>query len=124
LRVTPQPSVATTPYSTTTFNDFIRFEEDKINLLASQRCNCTQGSGRMWFGDVFTSSLSERNYADKFNFPNIVTTEPLTMAVQFVGRSLEQTSFKTTVAGKTFTKTIYNSDADATEGKMKFGWIL
>jgi hypothetical protein len=117
-RLTAQASISSTPYSTVTFNDFSRFEEDKINLLASQRCNCTQGSGKMWFGDVFTSSLTERSYADKFSFPNIVTTEPATLTVQFVGKSLEQTAFKATIAGKTFTKTIYNADADPNEGKV------
>jgi hypothetical protein len=117
-RVTAQASVASTPYSTTTFNDFIRFEEDKINLLANQRCNCTQGSGKLWFGDVFTSAVSERSYADKFNFPNIVTSESATIAVQFAGKSLEQTSFKASVAGKSFSKTIYNSDTDPNEGKI------
>ena len=117
-RVTTQASVANTPYSTTTFNDFARFEEDKINLLASQRCNCTQGSGKLWFGDVFTGSVTERSYADKFNFPNIVTTEPATLAVQFVGRSLEQTTFRASVSGKTFSKSIFSSDSDASEGTI------
>jgi Peptidase family C25/FlgD Ig-like domain len=117
-RVTNQASIANTPYSTTTFNDFIRFEEDKINLLASQRCNCTQGSGKLWFGDVFTNTLTERSYADKFTFPNIVTTEPAMLAVQFAGQALEQTSFKASVAGKSFNKTLYNSDSDPNEGKI------
>jgi Peptidase family C25/FlgD Ig-like domain len=117
-RVTTQTSVPNTPYSTTTFNDFSRFEEDKINLLASQRCNCTQGSGKLWFGEAFTGNVTERDYTNKFNFPNIVTTEPVTISVQFVGRSSDLTNFKTAVAGKTFLKDIFPSDNDPTEGTI------
>jgi hypothetical protein len=118
LRVAPQPSLASTPYTTNTFNDFIRFEEDKINLLHSARCQCTQGSGKLWCGDTYTNSLPERTYSDKFNFPNIVSSEPANIQVDFVGRSLSLSNFNVMVAGKAFTKNVFSADEDVVEGVL------
>jgi hypothetical protein len=107
-RLPLQNSISNTAYTTTTFDDYARFEEDKVNLLASQRCNCTQGSGKMWFGDFFSNSASEKSYTDKFPFTNIVTTEPAKVKAVFAGSSADYTNFNVSVAGQTFTATISN----------------
>lgn len=91
LRVANQDNLTNTAYTTNSFSDRARFEEDKLNLLASTECNCTQGSGKMWLGDFFTGN-QERNYGDKFSFPNIITTEIATAKINFVGRSINESS--------------------------------
>jgi hypothetical protein len=107
-RLPLQNSVSNTAYTTSTFDDYARYEEDKVNLLASQRCNCTQGSGKMWFGDFFSNAASEKSYTDKFLFSNIVTTEPAKLKAVLAGSSADYTNFNVSVAGQTFTQSIAN----------------
>ncbi len=100
LRVFNQNNIINTAYTTNSFTDRARFEEDKINLLASTECNCTQGSGKLWLGDIFTSNQKERNYGDKFSFPNIITTEKAAAKIKFLGRSVgESSTVYATVSG-------------------------
>ncbi|MBL7774821.1 MAG: hypothetical protein JNK89_02400, partial [Saprospiraceae bacterium] len=62
LRMTDQASVPAS-YTSTTFDDVQRLEEEKVNLL--NFFNSAQGSGKRWFGDYFFQTR-ERSYS--FNF--------------------------------------------------------
>ncbi len=108
-RLPVQNSISNTAYATSTFDDFARYEEDKVNLLANQRCNCTQGSGKMWFGDFFSNAASEKSFNDKLSFTNVVTTEPAKVKAIFAGLSTDNTSFNLNIAGQVFTESIFNS---------------
>ena len=118
LRAAVQNSVANPIYNSVGFNDYARFEEDKINLFASQPCNCTQGTGKMWFGDAFVSSVQERTYTDKFKFPNIIAADSVRLRVQFAGITNEFTNFTVTSSGQNFLGIIYSSGSDPVEGKI------
>lgn len=119
-RLVNQPTVSNTTYTSLGFNDYARFEEDKINLFASQSCNCTQGTGKLWFGDAFVSSVSERVYNDKFKFPNIIAADSVKLKAQLAGISSDFSVFTVTSSGQNFTGNIYSSGFDPTEGDIAY----
>jgi Peptidase family C25 len=106
LRVATQPSVANTTYTTTSYNDYARYEEDKLNILASASCNCTQGGGKEWFGDFLGTGVLEKNYSDKFNFPNL-TSDSIIVRGRFAGASFSTAPFTITLGNQVVTADIY-----------------
>lgn len=98
LRVSLQNSIATTAYTTNSFDDYLHFEEDRVNLLYD--ASGSQGSGTDWYGDVFNPTR-ERNYTD-FSFPNVISSEPANVEVIFAGRSPVSSSFAIEVNGQSF----------------------
>ena len=114
-RLPNQNSVPNNLYTSTAFNDFQRFEVDRLNILASQSCNCTQGSGKLWVGDFFGNGITEKNYTDKFNLTNILTNESASIQTNFVGRSTTGSSFGVSVAGNNFSNSIETASDDVTE---------
>ncbi|MEM1323278.1 MAG: type IX secretion system sortase PorU [Bacteroidota bacterium] len=97
LRVGNQPSMGSTAYTTNSFNDFIRHEEERFNLLSEAIGN--QGSGQDWFGDQFNTTR-ERTY-NEFSFPNLINNEPVLIELSLAVR-----------ANRTSTYTV---DADGTQ---------
>ena len=71
----PQASLSNPQQQVNAFDDFAAVEDDNVNLV---------GTGRQWFGDVFEFTLS---YNYSFNFPNVITNEPVKLLVDVVGRS-------------------------------------
>jgi hypothetical protein len=106
LRVAAQPSVANTTYTSTTYNDFARYEEDKLNVLASAGCNCTQGGGKDWFGDFLGTGVSEKNYTDKFNFPNL-TSDSILVRGRFAGASFNTADFIISLGNQSVKSAVY-----------------
>ncbi len=102
LRIKEQNSIAATAYTSTSFDDYIRLEEDLINLL--DNFASAQGTGKNWYGDLF-ETIREKNY-DDFTFPNIIQEEPAHIKVAFAGRSNSATSYNVRVGGETFTEDI------------------
>ena len=96
-RIAQQNSVAGA-YTTTTFDDFLRKEEEKVNLL--DKYELTQGSGRQWYGDYFKN---QRSFTYDFDLSNLDNTAPMDMRVRFAGRADAQTTFKVKVPGQNFT---------------------
>ncbi len=96
-RLPIQASIANTQYTSTTFNDFQRIEDDKTNLLAQHPLNCGQGGGKMWFGDFFSEGVKEKTYTDKFPFPNLVASEPVLLRAQFATGNEFGSTFTLTV---------------------------
>lgn len=119
-RLTNQNSIANTVYTSLGFNDYARFEEDKINLFASQPCNCTQGTGKLWFGDAFVSSVQERTYNDKFKFSNIIASDSVRIKAQLAAISNEFSVFTVSSSGQNFSGNIYSSGSDPVEGDIAY----
>lgn len=82
------PTVA--QIQTTTYDALVAQEDDQTNLV---------GTGRQWFGDIFEFTLS---YNYSFTIPNLVSSEPVGLLVDLVGRvSTSGTSVRTNYAGQT-----------------------
>ena len=83
LRISSQPSVGGSTYTSTTFNDFIRYEKDIFNVMHDWSFG--QGSGRQFYGDYFKVKVDE-DYSDEFQVENLVTNAPAYLKAVFVGR--------------------------------------
>jgi hypothetical protein len=71
-------SVASNPSNyVTKYNDYQVVEDEEINLIQS---------GKVWYGDVF-GEINNREY--QFNFPNIVTSDPVIIKTEVANRSFE-----------------------------------
>lgn len=53
-RITEKSTLANAAYTSTSFNDFLRYEKESLNLLGSY--NYTTGSGRDWYGDKLSTN--------------------------------------------------------------------
>lgn len=75
-RMANQPSSASAPTTTVTaFDDYGYYEKDLVNLIKS---------GKEWFGEKFDIIPS---YTTSFNFPNIVTTSPVSIKAEIAARA-------------------------------------
>lgn len=117
-RLPNQASVAATQYTSISFNDFQRVEDDKTNLLAQHPLNCGQGGGKLWVGDFFSEGIKEKSYTDRFSFPNIVTAEPMLVRAQFVAGNEYGSTFNLTVAGETLPVYVSSSNPGDCEGNF------
>ncbi len=72
-------STLTPNFTLTTFNDFQIHEVDKITAISKD-----VKSGRHWFGEDFEF---QNEYSFDFNFPNLITSTPLYIESDLVGRS-------------------------------------
>jgi len=87
-RIATQNSLASGDYTTTTFDDFQHFEEDKVNLL--DQFTQGQGSGKRWYGDQFRN-IQEYTYG--FTFPNIVVGDPVHIQARMASRDRQAQTF-------------------------------
>lgn len=94
-RITEAPSEPAS-YVSDTFDDVIRLEDERVNLL--DEFVSAQGSGKRWFGDYFFQQR-ERTY--NFNFPNAVTGLPARARAEFAGRSSAMTTVRMLSGGAT-----------------------
>lgn len=101
LRITELPNESSTVYTTETFDDFQRIEEERFNLLHSSPT--AQGSGKRWFGSYFFQS---RQQEFEFRFPNLVQGSTARIRSEFAGRSNVSQTVRWEVAGSTFSRTI------------------
>ncbi len=118
-RITPQPSLSGTNFSTSSFDDYSHFEEDKRNLLHD--FSGGQGSGKLWFGDIF-SLTNERSYSNLFSFSNIQTNEDAVLLARFAGRSSAATRFKVDVDEEEFSSSSMTS-VSLTNGESTYAKI-
>jgi hypothetical protein len=100
-------------YSTSTFDDYLRLEEDKVNLLGKYR---TPGSGKTWFGDEFSGTRS-KDYSDHFAFPGIVPSDTIRFQVSFAARSDQNSQYHITINGETFSRSISKVNLGDVENK-------
>ncbi|MCB0630797.1 MAG: type IX secretion system sortase PorU [Saprospiraceae bacterium] len=104
LRVSSRASVSNTPYSTDTFDDFDRFEEERVNLLFQWRVTRT-GAGQRWFGDYFREARS-KTYNKLFSFPNLVTSEPIKVEAVMALRAAQSAKFSLTINGQEYNSSV------------------
>ncbi len=106
-RIISQASVSNTNYSTSSFDAFKYYHEDQTNLLYAFQS--AQGSGRQWFGDIF-SAIRDRSYNNVFSFPNIISDESnkVKIKIAFAARNSLSSSYTAKVNGQSFTKNIPN----------------
>jgi hypothetical protein len=76
--LTPESNFNTT---VTSFNDYMVFDKDEINLLES---------GRLWLGEKFDITTS---YQFNFNFSNLIKTEPVKVTYHLAARSSSTSKF-------------------------------
>jgi hypothetical protein len=98
LRVSSRASVDNTAYATDTFDDYDRFEEEKVNLLFQWRVTQT-GAGQRWFGDYFREARS-KTYNNLFTFPNLVSSEPIRVEAVMALRAAQSARFNLTINGQ------------------------
>lgn len=113
LRVQEQASIPNTAYTSTAFDDFIRFEEENINLL--DKFASAQGTGRQWFGDLF-ETIRERNYQN-FSFPDLIKEEPISIQSAFATRNSNASSYEIKVANTIFSANIRRSNTGDIEDR-------
>lgn len=99
LRIQNQQSVAGV-YTTSSFDDYLRREDEKVNLL--DKYDLAQGSGRQWYGDYFKN---QRAFSYDFDLVNLDEADPLSLRVRFIGRANAPTNFRVLAGGQTFTST-------------------
>ena len=105
LRIQDQNTIENTEYSSQVFDDYIRFEEESVNLLDA--FSFAQGTGKNWYGDLF-ETIRERTYTE-FSFPNIAP-EPANLQIVFAGRSNSSTTFNAIVGNNQFSAGIRRSN--------------
>ena len=118
LRVPEQASIDSGGVPTSEFDDIVRLEEDKVNLLDFY--TLTQGSGQMWFGDYFNQSRT-KNYSAQFQFPNAVVGAKGLARAAFAGRSSVSTTVRLTVADNPISRnlsTVNVSDNESTYARL------
>lgn len=98
--ITDRASLTGPEASFNLFDDYIRLEEDKVNLLGRFR---PPGSGQRWFGDEF-SVVRQREY--EINFPDIIPGSEVLISYEFAGRSNTPTTVTAEFNGHKFPATI------------------
>jgi hypothetical protein len=115
LRVAEKASANGATYTTTTFSDFGRIEDDKYNLLYYNRTNSSSGSGKTWLGDIFNNGTPTRNYT--LQTPNLVASEPVRLQVNVATAAEIFPSFTIRVANQNFTLSTGRSYPNATDSQ-------
>ncbi len=95
LRVTSRDNLAPGGYTTTSYDDVQRIEDELYNLLDG--ASGTQGSGMRWFGDRMSSALTTINYSSRFDLTNLVPGEPVGVSGGFASRSDASNTFTLTL---------------------------
>jgi hypothetical protein len=98
-RLSEAASLDGASYTSNAFDDFARFEEDKVNLMHAW--DKSQGSGKKWYGDHFRNARSY-TYNDLFNFPNPEPGGLLRIRAEMAIRSLTRSTFTLRVNGNSF----------------------
>lgn len=96
-RIEEQASVNNATYTTSSFDDIARFENDKTNLLHDW--TRTSGSGQNWYGDHFKVAR-EYDYPGLFSFPNLNTAVPVKVKARMALRAATGSTFNLTVNGQ------------------------
>ena len=79
------------------FNDFVRFEEESLNVFKDWER--TEGSGTTWFGDYFRVGR-EKEYASLFNIPNLKVSDSVFVEARMALRSDVKSNFQLLLNGQ------------------------
>ena len=107
LRIANQPSVSGSTYTSTTYNDFMRYEKDIFNVMHDW--GLAQGSGRKFYGDYFKVKVDE-DYSDEFQVDGLVTNTPAYLKATFIGRVEDSgRTYSITANGNKFTSNTFST---------------
>lgn len=98
LRIPVQNSLPAADYSTGEFDDYMRFEQEKLNVF--HEWDRTEGSGQQWFGDYFKVARTYV-YDNIFSIPNLVTSVPVKLKAQMPLRADVSSRFNLIINGQT-----------------------
>ncbi len=114
LRIEDQASLTGATYSTNTFSDFVRYENEKYNLLHDWAY--TQGAGRQFFSDYYKVTTDD-DFSEELQVPNIVPNEPIKLSAVFAAR-IEQgggnANYVITANGKSMNSASFGKTAGGT----------
>ncbi len=96
-RLQDQPSLSSTAYTSTAFDDYLQLEEDLLNLM--ERSTVTTGSGQEWVGDFFRV---DRDYNYELSVPNLVPGAPTSLTIRMFLQAPTSSFFVATVGGQEF----------------------
>ena len=118
-RVATQASnTQTATYTSTSFDDFQRYEIEKYNLL--DEYNAAPGGGRQWFGDKFLPSKKTIKFAD-FNFPNLDKNVEVNVKSSLAYRGKSSGSYTLSVDNEDFTA--FTSGCGFCDNESPFAYI-
>jgi len=103
-RIETQENLTGATYSSSSFDDFIHFEEDKMNLL--DEFDHAQGSGKRWYGDQFKNVKS---YDYEFTFSDLITTEEVKIKTRLAARARQSRRFTIDVNGQSLQSNLIGS---------------
>lgn len=123
-RVQNQSNLTITNTTTNTFDDFARFEQDKVNLLYyfGTQQGLAQGSGQKWYGDLFKGTR-EYEYRNLFSFPNVLSNQPAKVKSEMALRALQLSRFNLTINGQTFNSTLVSGPSSYTDNEDDYADI-
>ncbi len=99
-RIPEQNALTTAAYTSASFDDFARLEEDKVNL--QHEWPKSRGSGKRWFGDHM-KNVREYKYDKFFQFPNLIPESPAYVRSEMALRALQNSRFSLLLNGTTLT---------------------
>jgi hypothetical protein len=97
LRIESRNSLPGGAYTTNTFDDYARMEEDKRNVLHDWAK--AEGSGQKWYGDHFKVAR-EYSYKTFFDFPNLIPEAPVRVRASMILRAEDSSRFFIRVNGQ------------------------
>lgn len=123
-RIQNQTNLTITNYTSTAFNDFARFEQDKVNLLYyfGTQQGLAQGSGQKWYGDLFKGTR-EYEYKNLFSFPNVLADQPAKIKTEMALRALQPSRFNIIINGQTFNSTSVSGPNSFTDNEGNYAAI-
>ena len=95
LQETPSPGGAT--YTSTSFDDYARLEQESINLF--HEWVKAQGSGQSWFGDHFKVAR-QYTYNNVFSFSGLISSEPAILLASMALRANVKSTFFVDINGE------------------------
>ncbi|MEO1262467.1 MAG: type IX secretion system sortase PorU [Bacteroidota bacterium] len=122
LRISDLPSQAGSTYTSTTFNDFIRYEKDDSNLMHDWSFG--QGTGRTFYGDYFKVKVDE-DYSDEFQVENLVTNANAHMKAVFAARVEDNgRNYSITANGTKYTSNSFSRTAGSSVDTYAFRQLI
>lgn len=115
VRITNKTNILATNYTTNSFSELVRIEDDKFNLLHYNRTNSSTGSGKLWVGDIFNEAARTRTYSAVV--PNVVRTEGGSLRANYATASELDSRFSLQVAGLNFETIVPFSRPNSTEDR-------
>ncbi len=98
LRMNEQSHLTNTAAAVTSFDDYARFEEDRLNLL-HEWPSLAQGSGQRWYSDPFRNARS-REYNGLFRFSDRLEEQPVQVLAEMALRAETPSRFSLTINGE------------------------